>query len=592
MFLYDLYNLYIFSKGKHSVDEWYNTLLELVDNTFSETTDSAYALNSLRMTLEEMITSYRNYTVDKADLQVGLDFIIEYLKNNFKDTLHSYRFLDGNLTFCEMIPMRSIPFKVICIIGLNNNTFPRKRKPLSFDLMALHPKRGDRNLRDNDKYLFLETIISAKEKLYLSYVGQDIVLNSDIQPSVLISQFIYYLKSRIKIETSKDIEKDIISKHKIFSFNPAYFVRDGDQSFISYIEEDFNAAKILTHRGESEDIKFVDAKINKEPEDNIISIIDLLNFFTNPVKHYFKKTLNINFDEKTFAIDDEEPVDLNDLDAFTTKNKLLDDYFKNRKLKRYIFKYTGFLPPGGAGMGDFYDIARDVQDFLNDFLIKKYSIIRDRKTHEIRFKYVNDDGGEYVVEGVLDYFHSLNIPEEKKPVIKDLDGYNLVNYRLANTKAQKSEIPVKEIVKSYIKHLILNYYEFANGAEKLSHSFLFGEEKEKGKVKYKTYEFKGVTDVEETFKYIVNLYLSGLKEPLHFHPSKSYEYYAKKDKFNASTAFKFLKEGSYNSPPDSYISFYLKDIQKESDFFNDPFKEISKKLFGFIYGALEGTDNG
>ena len=98
------------------------------------------------------------------------------------------RFLGGGVTCCAMVPMRSIPFPVVCLIGMNDDAYPRPQRPVDFDLMALRFRRGDRSRRQDDRYLFLETLLSARRFLYISYVGQSIRDNAVLPPSVLVSE--------------------------------------------------------------------------------------------------------------------------------------------------------------------------------------------------------------------------------------------------------------------------------------------------------------------------------------------------------------------------------------------------------------------
>lgn len=94
----------------------------------------------------------------------------------------SQRFLAGPINICTLMPMRSIPFKVVCLLGMNDGVYPRALPPLGFDLMSPAPKRGDRSRRDDDRYLFLEALISAQNKLYISYIGRSIQDNSERFP--------------------------------------------------------------------------------------------------------------------------------------------------------------------------------------------------------------------------------------------------------------------------------------------------------------------------------------------------------------------------------------------------------------------------
>lgn len=104
------------------------------------------------------------------------------------------RFLAGPVNFCTLMPMRSIPFRVVCLLGMNDSDYPRSVPPVSFDLMASgHSRRGDRSRREDDRYLFLEALCSAQQHLYISYRGRDARENSELQPSVLVSELLDYV---------------------------------------------------------------------------------------------------------------------------------------------------------------------------------------------------------------------------------------------------------------------------------------------------------------------------------------------------------------------------------------------------------------
>ena len=78
--------------------------------------------------------------------------------------------------------MRAIPFRHICLLGLNDGEYPRSKPPADFDLMALAPRPGDRSGRVDDLYLFLEALLSARTRLYLSWVGRSVVDNTERPP--------------------------------------------------------------------------------------------------------------------------------------------------------------------------------------------------------------------------------------------------------------------------------------------------------------------------------------------------------------------------------------------------------------------------
>jgi exodeoxyribonuclease V gamma subunit len=125
-------------------------------------------------------------------------------------------FLSGGVTFCAMVPMRSIPFKVLCLIGMNDGAYPRDERPVSFDLVARHPRRGDRSRRFDDRYLFLEAILSARQRLYLSYVGLSARNNEPLPPSALIAELLDCFKAMC----GEAAAAQLLVRHPLQPFSP------------------------------------------------------------------------------------------------------------------------------------------------------------------------------------------------------------------------------------------------------------------------------------------------------------------------------------------------------------------------------------
>jgi len=128
--------------------------------------------------------------------ELPLAVVREVLQRSLQSPTRTGRqFLTGQVTVCSMVPMRSIPFKLVAVLGLNDGEFPRQRPPLGFDLMAQdRPRPGDRSRRGDDRYLFLEALVSARDALYLSYQGHDVRNNSERQPSLVLAELTRYLE--------------------------------------------------------------------------------------------------------------------------------------------------------------------------------------------------------------------------------------------------------------------------------------------------------------------------------------------------------------------------------------------------------------
>ena len=133
----------------------------------------------------------------EADFQESLtsDWVCAWFKEKLGEPRSLMRTQQRGVTFATLVPLRSIPFDHVFILGLSADQFPRSRNRPSFDLLENTPRRlGDRSLRDDDRYLFLEAINAAQKKLHLSFVGRDQRDNSEIPPSLVVTELIDCLK--------------------------------------------------------------------------------------------------------------------------------------------------------------------------------------------------------------------------------------------------------------------------------------------------------------------------------------------------------------------------------------------------------------
>jgi exodeoxyribonuclease V gamma subunit len=131
------------------------------------------------------------------------------------------RFRAGGVTFCTLMPMRAIPFKAVCLLGMNDGDYPRRSPRADFDLMGLPgmQRPGDRSRRDDDRQLMLEALLSARQVLYVSWSGRSVRDNSEQPPSVLVSQ----LRDEIDLLWGKGNAERLTTVHPLQPFSRAYF---------------------------------------------------------------------------------------------------------------------------------------------------------------------------------------------------------------------------------------------------------------------------------------------------------------------------------------------------------------------------------
>ena len=211
---------------------------------------------------------------------------IEHIQR-FLDSSSEAGFLRSGITFCSMVPMRSLPFKCVCLIGLNDGDYPRTTKAAAFDLIARHPRHGDRARRDDDRYLFLESILSAREKLYLSYIGKDIRKNEALAPSALLNELTDTLAAMTATPTPQFLEQHRC-QHPLQAFSQQYF-----NGSLASTRQDY--ADALSHPAEVI-APFWPASAEQDNTDTItpnhpLSITQLIAFWRNPVLKWLQQTL-------------------------------------------------------------------------------------------------------------------------------------------------------------------------------------------------------------------------------------------------------------------------------------------------------------
>lgn len=222
-----------------SLEGWGDFLTRMLDDFFLSDEDSEPDLLFIRRALCRLGEQQR---LSACHEKIALEVIKSHLGAILEKEGFGAGFLTGGVTFCALLPMRSIPFKVIGLLGMNDEAYPRPTRYLGFDLMAKNPQSGDRSLRNDDRYLFLEVLLSAREILHLSFVGQSIQDNTRRPPSVLVSELLDYLEAGYRIP-QKELRRHLLRRHPLQAFSPAYFKKDRDDRFFSFSRENLEAAR-------------------------------------------------------------------------------------------------------------------------------------------------------------------------------------------------------------------------------------------------------------------------------------------------------------------------------------------------------------
>jgi len=246
------------------------------------------------------------------------------------------------------VPMRSIPFRVVCLIGMNGADFPRSQRPLSFDLMARNPCRGDRSRRRDDRYLFLEALLSAREVLYLSWIGNDQHDNSLKVTSVVVEELLDYLRRGYRPEGGADLEAHLVVRHPLQPFSRAYFDRSDGRLF-SYAHTWVDAARV---RRDPQVPAFFDKDLGPPDEDlRTLDIEDLIRFLRNPARYFLTRRLGLRLPEEAEIPEDREPFDADNLERYQLRQSLAQGLLSGRDRGSILarLRAEGVLPHGAPG---------------------------------------------------------------------------------------------------------------------------------------------------------------------------------------------------------------------------------------------------
>jgi exodeoxyribonuclease V gamma subunit len=240
------------------------------------------------------------------------------------------RFRGGGVTFCTLLPMRSIPFEVVCLLGMNDGDYPRATVHSDFDLMALpgHQRAGDRSRRDDDRQLVLEALLSARRVFYVGWVGRSVRDHSRQPPSVLVAQLRDYLAAG----WSPEVLETRTTEHPLQPFSRRYFERHagdpaaGQPPLFTYARE-WRAAHAEDAASKPPPRSVPGGRVaaagampspsaSREPRPAPLDAAALARFLKNPVRSYFRERLGVVFPDprRDPIVHDDEPFVLAGLD--------------------------------------------------------------------------------------------------------------------------------------------------------------------------------------------------------------------------------------------------------------------------------------
>jgi len=417
-------------------------------------------LDRNNQTLEDMSFLFQTLDQMEDDAQlagftekVSFEIILSLIEQKLDQSIAQGNFMAGKITFCNIMPMRSIPFKVVALMGMDEQAFPRKAYSPGFDLIKKFPIQGDKNQRDEDRYLFLESLLSARDKFIVTFTGMNIQDNSPIPCSGVVSELLETIEQSFELPE----QSNIFYSHPLHPFDEKYFktFKGQDSAFLkSYSTDNLNIALALS-ASQKEPAVFLndtDVKTVLTVPDNLESydfqLADMIQFFRHPLKMWIQKGLNVELPDISDPDSDRENFSITGLGQYLLGSNLMESFsdLNNGKDLYSFFRATGVLPYGDKGRIEYDRILQDAlpviehaKDLIHSPPLPQFSCSRKigdltvsghisdiRENGQCILTYGKINGARLISAWVNHLFFNLAAPEEypKSTIIVGRDPFN------------------------------------------------------------------------------------------------------------------------------------------------------------------------
>jgi exodeoxyribonuclease V gamma subunit len=436
--------------------------------------------------------------------------------------------------------MRSIPARVICLLGMNHGAYPREQREPGFNLIATDPRPGDRSKRFDDRYLFLETLISVRKILYISYVGQDIQDNTPIPPSVVVDEIVEYAGDGFGIASSQ-----IVTIHPLHGFAPIYF-KDSLPHLFSYSKENKEAARQLTSEGKKR--LFFNQSL-APPDAHWLSCEwrRLAAFFAHPTRYLMEQRLGVFLRTSSEPMEDRESFLLDALARYRINQKILAALLVGKTAEENYpaIRASGMLPHGTVGKVIYGGLSDQVEEYLR-------TMVALIPNDEPRSAHIEVEMPPFSISGSIDALY----PQAR------------IVYLLSNVRP-------RDLLSAFIGHLAILLAPLGNLPKT---TILL--------CKNAIWRFGPVEEPESVLRDYLTLYWQGMQKPLHFFCRTSFEYAHKRlikghSIEEAAAAAANIWFGNEFSPGES-VDPYYKSCFNNGAPLGYEFEDLAMRVFGTL----------
>jgi exodeoxyribonuclease V gamma subunit len=345
---------------KHSAREWTEVLDDAV-RALGEG-DQPWQAMQVHRELDEVAES-----AGDVDVQLNLADIAELLRDRLAGRPTRASFRTGTLTVCTLVPMRSVPHRVVCLLGMDDGEFPRQGISDGDDVLARDPRTGERDVRSEDRQLFLDAICAAQEHLVIAYTGADPRTGAAVPPCVPLGELLDAADATAVAPDGGPAREHIVVHHPLQPFDPRNFVPGELGSADPFSFDKLGLAGARAAQGARRPVAQLVSTPLPSPEPvETINLDDLVRFVQHPARGFLRQRLEISTATADDDPDDALPVELDGLQGWAIGDRVLQECVAGtpREVAAYLERLRGELPPGPLGTREMQTIGHRVDALL------------------------------------------------------------------------------------------------------------------------------------------------------------------------------------------------------------------------------------
>lgn len=340
---------------------WQERVLGAVDALGLSDWDGSWQRPALAADLEDLFGAHAAAT----DMQLSVDeveFLLEDLRRTRPSTANHRT---GDLTVCTLVPMRSVPHRVVCLLGMDDGRFPRNPLFDGDDLLAGIDLAGARDTASEDRQLLLDALLAAAERLIVTFTGRDERTNAPVPPAVPIAELLEEINAAAPELEGVPASRAVTTRHPLQPFDPANFIAGGLAPAVWGFDRHMAAGAEALSAPHLAPV--AESFGPPPPRPEVVELADLRTFLAHPVKFFVDKRLGFTMRDRSDPRDDRLPVELDGLGRWGVGDRLLSDAVAGIDPSATLAALggSGLLPVGSLADAVVDGVAGEVDELLD-----------------------------------------------------------------------------------------------------------------------------------------------------------------------------------------------------------------------------------